>query len=191
MSLEGLRELMIAERAESGVWPDDARLRQAWIDDPLYPRLKSNGRMEYILRGIDLDLHTKKVEDVTINSKLTVEHILPQSWIEHWRLRDGHKGVTREKRLETPSPESDLRDRILQTIGNLTLLTLPANLDNTNLPFAQKVKKMYKNSVLLLNKEFQERVDEGKDWDEDAITERGRALFKRAVKLWPHPGTAA
>ena len=42
-------------------------------------------------------------EDVTINSKLTVEHVLPQAWIEHWRLPDGQKGLTREERVQTPA----------------------------------------------------------------------------------------
>ena len=187
LSPQGLRSMMLDEKADSSVWPDDARLLQSWMDDALYPRLNSNGRMECILRRLELDLRTKMHEDVTINSKLTVEHVLPQTWIEHWRLSGGQKGSTREERVQAPSPESDRRDRMLQTIGNLTLLTMPANLDNSHLPFDKKVDKMYKNSTLLLNRYFKERADEGKGWDESAIEERGRALFKRAAKIWPYP----
>ena len=188
LSPEGLRSMMLAETADSSVWPDDARLLQSWMDDALYPRLNSNGRMEYILRRLELDLRTKMHEDVTINSKLTVEHVLPQAWIEHWRLPDGQKGLTRDERVQTPSPESDRRDRVLQTLGNLTLLTLPANLDSRHFAFTDKVPKMYENSLLMTNRYFKKRLDEGKGWDENAIDERGRKLFKQAVRIWPHPG---
>ena len=183
-----LHEIMLAEQSDSGVWPDDARLHESWLNEPLYRRLYSRGRMEYILRRIEMALRTSKHERVTIGSGLTIEHVLPQEWIEHWRLPDGSKGIPLEERLTRPSPESDARDRVLHTMGNLTLLTGPLNSANQNRKFEYKVRKIKEYSLLALNGYFRQRVEKGKGWDEDAIEERGRRLFKQAVQIWPHPG---
>lgn len=188
ISRERLHEIMLAEESDSGVWPDDARLHESWLNEPLYRRLYSRGRMEYILRRIEMALRTSKHERVTIESGLTIEHVLPQEWIEHWRLPDGSKGIPLEERLTRPSPESDARDRVLHTMGNLTLLTGPLNSANQNRKFEYKVRKIKEYSLLALNGYFRQRVEKGKGWDEDAIEERGRRLFKQAVQIWPHPG---
>ncbi len=188
ISRQRLRTIMLAEESDSGVWPDDARLHESWLNEPLYRQLYSRGRMEYILRRIEMALLTSKHERVTIESGLTIEHVLPQEWIKHWRLPDGTKGIPLDDRLIRPSPESDARERVLHTIGNLTLLTGPLNSTNQNREFEYKVRKIKEYSLLALNGYFRQRVEKGKGWDEDAIQERGRRLFKQAVRIWPHPG---
>ena len=187
LSQRNLREIMLSEEANSTVWPDDARLQQAWLNDPVYKRLRTNGRLEYMFRRIELHLRTAKHEDVTIKPGLTVEHVLPQDWIAHWPLADGQKGRTPKERLEQASPESDDRDRVLQTIGNLTLLTGNLNSALQNQGFKAKVEQIEGYSLLALNKYFQKRVDDGMGWDEAAIDQRGRALFEMAKELWPYP----
>jgi uncharacterized protein with ParB-like and HNH nuclease domain len=188
LSQRSLREVMLSEDANSAIWPDDAQLQQAWLNDPVYKRLRTNGRLEYILRRLELKLRTAKHEEVSIRSGLTIEHVLPQDWIEHWPLPNGQPGVTTGQRLDHPSPESDERDRMLQTMGNLTLLTGPANSSLQNASFDVKVKQIEDYSLLALNSYFKKRVDEGKGWDEAAIDERGRVLFKMATELWSYPG---
>lgn len=188
ISRERLHERMLAGESDSGVWPDDARLHESWLNEPLYRRLYSRRRLEYILRRLEMTLRTSRHERVTIESGLTVEHVLPQEWTKHWRLPDGSKGVPSEERLTKPSPDSDARDRVLQTIGNLTLLTGPLNSTNQNREFEYKVRKIKEYSLLALNGYFRQRVEKGKGWDEEAIQERGRKLFKQAVRIWPHPG---
>jgi uncharacterized protein with ParB-like and HNH nuclease domain len=191
ISRAGLQGIMLKEDAESALWPDDARFFQAWLNKELYARLYTRGRMEYILKRLELALRTTKNEDVPVNGKLTVEHVLPQAWIEYWPLANGNTGLTRDQRLLTPSPESERRDHMLQTMGNLTLLTGPANSENRNLPFTDKLQKIEEYSLLVLNKYFGKRSARGLGWDEDAIEERGRVLFERAKIIWPHPGVAA
>lgn len=187
ISRDSLRQIMLSEDANSSVWPDDARLLQSWLNDPVYPRLRSNGRLEYILRRMELHLRTSKHEEVTIRSALTVEHVLPQDWIEHWPLPNGQRGATREERLQRPSPESDVRDVTLQTIGNLTLLTGSLNSSQGNQSFEVKVEQIEGYSLLALNNYFKKRLAEGKGWDEPVIQERGRVLFDMARLLWPYP----
>ncbi len=184
---ESLREIMLAREADSAIWPDDARLQQAWLNDTIYKRLRTKGRLEYMLRRLELKLRTAKHEDVSIKAGLTIEHVLPQKWIEHWRLPSGEPGVTPEQRMEQPSPESDERDRVLQTMGNLTLLTGPANSSLQNDAFEVKVEQIEGYSLLALNTHFKKHLDEGKSWDEAAIEERGRVLFDMARELWPYP----
>ena len=140
-----------------------------------------------MFRRIELHLRTAKHEDVTIKPGLTVEHVLPQDWIAHWPLADGQKGRTPKERLEQASPESDDRDRVLQTIGNLTLLTGNLNSALQNQGFKAKVEQIEGYSLLALNTYFQKRVDDGMGWDEAAIDQRGRALFEMAKELWPYP----
>ena len=143
--------------------------------------------MEYILRCLEIAIRTNKHEKVTIDSKLTVEHVLPQNWLEHWPLPDGSRGLTREERLLTPNPASERRDQVLQTVGNLTLLTGPLNTANLNLSFETKVRQIEGYSLLVLNGYFKERLNEGGCWDESSIEERARVTFGLAKDIWPHP----
>ena len=126
-------------------------------------------------------------EEVTIKSGLTVEHVPPQQWYEFWPLPDGSLGRRQEERLQYPSDESERRDRMLHTIGNLTLLTGRVNTEVRNHAFGVKVPKIEGYSLLALNGYFRRRLAEGEGWDEDAIVERGRALFEMAKVIWPHP----
>ena len=72
------------------------------------------------------------------------------------------------------------RDRIIHTIGNLTLLTqnLNSKLSNapwTRYPLAQHSVPLTRNT--LLDKEH---------WDEESIRRRGEQLYMAATKIWPH-----
>lgn len=187
VSHKRLQDIMLSEEAESTVWPDDPRFHGSWVNEPLYRRLYSRGRMEYILRRIEMSLHTRKHEKVTIGPGLTIEHVLPQEWIRHWRLPGGRRGVPADKRITRPSPASDARDRALHTIGNLTLLTGPLNSTNRNREFEYKVRKIKEYSLLAMNNYFRKRMDKGLGWDEAAIEERGLSLFEIASKIWPYP----
>jgi uncharacterized protein with ParB-like and HNH nuclease domain len=184
-----LRQIMLAEKANSSIWPDDGKFAQSWVNDPSYPRLKSNGRMEYILRRLELHLRTAKHEQVTVKSGLTVEHVLPQDWIEFWPLPSGAKGRTPIERLKQPDAESEQRDRTLHTIGNLTLLTGSLNTALRNHQFDVKVKQIEGYTLLALNGYFRKQLAEDKGWDETAIGERGRVLFESAREMWPYPAS--
>ena len=126
-------------------------------------------------------------EEVTIRSGLTVEHVLPQQWYEFWPLMDGRQGKPPQERNQYPCAESERRDRMLHTIGNLTLLTGSLNAALRNHRFDVKVSQIEGYSLLALNGYFRRRLEEGRGWDENAIMERGLALFEMAKMIWPHP----
>jgi hypothetical protein len=130
-----------------------------------------------ILRALERAQLNDKVEKVTVHGDLTVEHVLPQSWEEHWPLPNGG--------LATEDDEGDLaaaRSRLLHTVGNLTLLTHKLNASVSNGSYAAKRQAICSQSALRLNAYFQ-AID---TWNEEAIEARGAKLFEVAARVWPH-----
>ena len=74
-----------------------------------------------------------------------------------------------------------IRNAVLQTIGNLTILSQALNSAASNSAWTVKKPELLRHSLLPINQQLQDKVA----WDEDAITARSEALFQRAIKLWP------
>ena len=109
---------------------------------------------------------------------MTVEHLLPQSWSpELHPFGDG--SYLREQETEEQG-----RRRLVDTIGNLTLLTSPLNSSVGNGPIGEKLKKIGEHSLLRLNRQI--RV-EGERWTEGEVLARGRQLFDYAKAIWGPP----
>lgn len=159
--------------AQTTKWPGNDEFENAWLHKPIYSR--TGHRAAMILEAIDLEMVTSKQEKIHLGESLTVEHVLPQSWKEHWPL--GAQTETEEETAE------DRRNRLLNTLGNLTLLTQALNTSVSNGPYANKRAEIAAQSSLRLNTYFQTAGT----WDEDAILHRGAELFKYAVKIWPAP----
>ena len=73
------------------------------------------------------------------------------------------------------------RDHLLQSIGNLTLVTSPLNSKMGNRPFLKKRKALRKYSDLKLNKE----ICREEDWNVNVICERSERLIAYFCKIWP------
>ena len=157
-----------------GVWPTDQQMEQAFINLPLF-RLLTRGRLRIVLEGIEEELRTDKTENKSAPRNLTIEHIMPRQWRECWADPSHMEDVAEAKRL---------RDELIHTIGNLTLVTQPLNSTLSNDPWNDKRATINDHSVLFLNKTL---LDDAPDvWDEAAIEERARQLCQIAVKVWPH-----
>jgi len=170
----------------SQVWPTDQEFSDAWMDRAVYRELRP-AKVAAILRALEIASRTPKQESswAPIPETLSVEHVLPQSWEEsgHYPLeQDGD-----EPRIQ--------RNRLIQTFGNLTLLTQPLNSSASNGPFLdfdQKGKLVegkrsgFLGSLLLLNSYFQKPTLT--QWSENEIRARGRNLLSLALKVWPRPG---
>lgn len=169
----------------SGAWPSDAEFRQAWMTLPAYFVLNSS-KIAYLLERLNRALHGSKTEHIRVTGNLSVEHLMPQSWVTHWPFPDGSKGVTRAVLLESDGlhhERSRARYEALQTIGNLTLLTAPLNSAVSNGPWLTKQGEILRFSSLPINQDLRE-YDR---WDVDTIETRGAALFEHAVKIWAKP----
>ena len=113
---------------------------------------------------------------------------MPQKWRTNWSDSIGDDPVA-----------SAVRDRLVQTIGNLTLLTGSLNASLSNRPWLDsdaakiapsgqeagegKRSLIDKYSLLVLNKELvQEHADA---WTDDDITARGLVITTDIAVIWP------
>ena len=166
-------EYLAEQTGRGGLWPDDRALCDVFVAEPLYQWL-TQGRLRMVLMAIEEHLRTVEAESQEAPRDLQIEHIMPQSWREHWSLREGtadHEAITK-------------RDRAVHTIGNLTLVNGHLNPELSNSAWEVKRKGLAEYSVMFLNKRL---VNEGPDtWDEQEIKNRARWLHEQAIQVWPH-----
>ncbi len=187
---ENLRAYLLGLASESGRFPQDAEFESAVASKPLYTSL-GPARVRTLLSEIELAKRGKKQEDRSLPETLTVEHILPQSWRQHWPM-NSHPQPTEEEFsqsisavLEDGTPVGQIvrRNRLKQTLGNLTLVTQSFNSGVSNLGFAVKQREFEDQSILMLTKDF---VRKNK-WGEDEIVARGKQLFEHVRQIWAAP----
>ena len=180
-----LRSALLALAGDSGMWPDDAAFREAWLQKPLYGILK-NARLVHIFTKLNQTFLGSKTERISFEKPPSIEHLLPQTWIRTWPLPDGSKGMDVSETLSASGSDpraiaSRRRDAALQTIGNLTIITLELNASQSNDPWIMKRKQLGIHSVLPIN----QRLIHAETWDERTIHDRGEELFARALTIWP------
>jgi hypothetical protein len=189
-SAERVRAQLAALNGESTVWPDDEAFEEAWHTRHAYQTLQ-NPKIVHLLRRLSDTYLTAKHEQITIEGALTVEHILPQDWLDHWPLPDGSKGLTMQE-FWTADPDDSraqatrLRNAALQTLGNLTIVTQPLNSSVRNAAWEIKKPALLTGSLLPIN----QQLHSADHWDEQAIVLRSKGLFERALKIWPRPAQA-
>jgi hypothetical protein len=142
-----------------------------------------------VLEAVEDAKRTAKSEFPHCPRNLQVEHIMPQSWRNHWGSDLGDEPLAAAK-----------RDRMVQTLGNLTLVTAKLNPSLTNLPWhdadaAQirpgvkgKQTQLDQHSLLLLNREFVKQHPDR--WTEGDVARRGQAFAAAVVAIWPRPSNA-
>ena len=171
-SAPAIRGVLLKQESDISRWPNDEEFKKAWVELLFYKRLKKKARM--ILEALEVALHTGKTERVTIDATLTMEHLMSREWRRHWPLSAPEGTPEAEEQTEH-------RNSLLHTIGNLTLLTKELNPSVSNGPWDRKLDAILKHSALNLNRTLAKRRDEA------AIQARTDALLKTAMKLWPHP----
>ena len=173
--VNAVRHELLRGKAELDRTPTDAEFQKAWTNYPLYQNL-TRARTRFLLEAIEAELRSDFSEDKAVTRNLTIEHVLPQGWRENWPLPDG--------------VEAEDRDRLLHTIGNLTLLKGKFNAFQSNRPWTDgntpdggKRENLREHSVLHLNK----GVCDHERWAEAEIVARGSETFEIARRLWPMP----
>lgn len=168
-----VRQALLAGTAETDRWPDDGEFKAAWTGNPLYENI-TRPRLRMLLEALEAGLRGHFAETQEVPKNLTIEHILPQNWREHWPLPEGGS--------------AEARQRALHSIGNLTLLNEKLNPYQSNRPWfdgrqpeSGKREALKASSVLYLNKALCDYAD----WSETKIAERSLVLFNLAVRVWP------
>jgi hypothetical protein len=181
--------LLASQTADSRYWPDDAAVHAALDAEPLYTHL-SRPRMRMLLEALEDSMRGPLGEGQQCPRNLTVEHIMPQGWREHWGDISDSDVVA-----------GMLRDRLVQSLGNLTLVNDKLNPALSNRPWTNadaaahglpgKGKRDYllRHSELKLNATVV--ADHLDQWTEQAIRDRGKALIAGITKIWPRPASVA
>jgi hypothetical protein len=165
------------QTADAREWPRDRAVEHAVLESPLY-RLLTRGRMRLILEGIEDSLRSSRSEDQRVARNLTIEHVMPQKWERNWPApADGEEHAVED------------RDRLIHTLGNLTLVTKSMNPALSNAAWADKRTALHKHSNLLMTRRLLDEA--GSNWSEDTIRDRGQKLAKMVCQVWPRPDPGA
>lgn len=176
VSAAGVADYLGKNAGDSTRFPDDAEFGRAIMDRPLYLNL-SQKKVRAILAALDAQAYNRKSEAQALPEGLTIEHVMPQAWMQNWPIPDSAK----------VDPVSELkfanqRHLLVNTLGNLTLITDSLNPSLSNGPWDKKAPELRKFAKLNLTQYFHD-VSE---WDEAAISKRGEKLLGDALKIWPN-----
>ncbi|WP_176556369.1 DUF262 domain-containing protein [Rubellimicrobium rubrum] len=184
VSVETFARAFASQSGDAVRFPNDVELRAAVQRKPVYLLFPRKDRLADILWELECASRTKYSVSTPRPLYMSIEHIMPRSWTAHWPLPDG--------RLAPPDKLTGVdeamagaiaaRDALIHTLGNLTLVTMPANAAASNSAVEAK-KQWLAQSLLALNLAIVGQPN----WDEIAIQARGAALADLAVGVWPAP----
>ncbi|MBM7327996.1 HNH endonuclease, partial [Agrobacterium sp. S2] len=182
VTARNLATQLASQTGESSAWPTDATFEEAWLLQRAYDL--GNAKLVHIFSRLNSAYFSGKSEPLIFQQQPSIEHIMPQGWIEHWLLPNGVKGLTF---IELFSAEdgnenaklTELRNRKVQTFGNLTILTQGLNSAQSHLGWEQKRPELLKHSLLSINQDlFKYDV-----WNENSIEHRTRELLSKALQI--------
>ena len=168
---EAITQYLMGQESYATQWPDDQQLIDAFLNRPVY-RLLTRGRTRIVLERIEDGLRTDKAGDQSVSRELTIEHVMPRGWRSNWKLPP-HVG--------DEEMASATRDRLIHTMGNLTLATGSLNTSLSNRPWEEKREELHDHITLFLNKDLVREPE----WNEERIEARGHQLAQAAIKVWP------
>ena len=167
--------------------PTDAQLAEAFAHQTAYGGIPT-ARLRYIFLQIEYELRDKFDEVTVSTANLTIEHVMPRKWSEHWPLPNG-KPATHESSFsaflageeldEETKSLTDARSRAIDTFGNLTLVTEALNPSMGKNSWASK-KVRLAGSLLALNR----TIAQQDSWNEKTIESRASDLANVAAKRW-------
>jgi hypothetical protein len=133
-------------------FPTDEEFRGAILNNPIYNWILKKERLADILWELELKVRTKFQVGTPRPPGMSIEHVLPQSWVKHWPLPDGRMAPS-----DVAGGDKDMlsaiatRQSALHTLGNLTLITVPGNTAASSRAFTEKkewLKKAFLPSIL-------------------------------------------
>jgi hypothetical protein len=175
------------QAAQARVWPADGPVRSAVANAALDARIL-RPRLRMLLEAIEEQLRLESGVDGPCDRDLTVEHVLPLAWRQHWGADVRGEAAAR-------------RDALVHTLGNLTLVPYQLNAALANLPWTDaeasalglgttgKRTALADHSPLSLNADLVRLHRDA--FTDEAITVRTASLVEAVLAIWPRPGPAA
>lgn len=177
---------LLAQDADANVWPTDEELRRELPETRVYGPIKQQ-RLRTVLAGIEQRKRSDRHEAVQLPERLEIEHVMPREWRAHWDRR-----VARDPEL------AGQRDHLINTLGNITLVTAKLNGTLSHRPWTDRQAKtvapsgrlagqgkrtlLSRYSLLVLNKEIVDYHPAA--WTDEDIRLRGRELTEAVVEIW-------
>ena len=171
-----LQNYLGSQSVDSSYWPDDAELKSALVDEKIYGNIHQ-GRVRMVFETIEdhlrgwVDGKESKAGTRIKRSKYAIEHVMPQSWQKNWPL-------------PTDVSEYD-RDKTIQKLGNLTLLTSKLNSSVSNSGWFEKKQAFNEHDLLQLNNRL--LAEGGDSWTDEKIIERTELLANLILTIWKVP----
>ena len=160
--VEAMKQILVTKQ-----YPNDREFEEKFYSEPMYPRDRAKTCL--ILESLEESFsHKEQINFDEPSSKITIEHVMPQSLTDLWRRQLGRNYDT-------------VHNKYVHTFGNLTLSAY--NTDLKNFEFALK-KKILLESHLEINEYFRSI----NRWRKKEIIERSRELAKKALHIWPYFG---
>jgi hypothetical protein len=159
-----------------GYWPDDGEIRAALTDTTAYWRYL-RGRLRMVLEALEdyrrgYPSGAKLAMGPIVRGKATIEHVMPQNWTKNWPA-------------DLDDAELVERGQLIQSLGNLSLVTQALNSKLSNEAWPVKRAALQKvGDVLLTNELVNNALDV---WDEESIRIRTRKLIEEILAIWPVP----
>ena len=149
-------------------WPSDIKLRDAIRKVPFYYQGRGNQKMLVFQRLEENYEHAEPVDWSA--SKLSIEHIMPQSLTDEWK---------QALSIYYDDPEN-VHSELRHTLGNLTVTAYNGQLSNG---IFRRKQQILQGSHLELNR----AVAASNQWGRVEILERADELANRAIAIWPGP----
>ena len=178
---------LFGQRSNSRLWPDDDLVRKALKTAALDPRVV-RPRLRMLIEAIEDARRTDKSEGAPCERNLTIEHVMPHGWRSHWAPH----GVEPAAAV--------LRDTLIHTLGNLTLVRWKLNEALANLPWTDaeataeglgpsgKRTELANHSRLRINAELVTVHPDA--WTEQTIVARTADLTEVLLAIWRKPTEA-
>lgn len=171
-----IHDFLKGQGVESAYWPDDNEVRTELRQMPVYRKIRQP-RLRMVLEAIEDHRRGWRGgrEGMggarVLRGKYAIEHVLPRQWDKHWPC-------------QSPEEEAE-RERLVHSIGNLTLLTGRLNSTVSNSAWPQKAAALREHDVLKLNMDLLALGDGG--WTHEFIRRRTEDLISVILEVWPVP----
>ena len=171
-TLNKLKELIGDKKDKVNYMPDDYEVEKGFNESWLTNK-QAKGILYLIEKTIRSDMNSTELK---FFNEYSLEHVLPKKWQNYWEVQN----FSDEQKKE--------RDRILLTLGNLTIIT--KNLNSSIRDSSWETKKIGNEKNRGLNKYAQgietfQSYLQSDSWDEDIIKKRANKLSDYAINdVW-------
>ena len=166
-----LHESLTSSDEATSVFPTYKRVVEGCLNESIY-KSKAKKYLKYIFDCLAHELLDSK--DEILDKGLTVDHIIPQSWMDtSWKNYLNSRGFG-----------DDVIESKLHTIGNLTPMSKGRNASKSNNPWsgADGAQKSLKECNLKMTS----ALGKNDEWDIKNVTARSKELADKICDIWAY-----